>query len=152
MKLPQARGEVSSALLLPLLTGRATAGMAAVEYDEFGAGRAEQVHVQLFADLMADLYLDTSYGRYLDAGSQHILATVNLMSLGQARKERTAGTLVQRVSVTARPSSPASQVPAEPRCGRRAFTDGAYGGFAGTRPHLIPVTGSARSPRLTVRM
>ncbi|WP_371666128.1 MULTISPECIES: iron-containing redox enzyme family protein [unclassified Streptomyces] len=61
---------MSSALLLPLLTGRATAGTAAAEYDEFGAGRTEQIHAQLFADLMADRYLDTSYGRYLDAGSR----------------------------------------------------------------------------------
>lgn len=39
--------------------------MAAVEFDEFGGGRADRVHARLFADLMADLGLDTTYGRYL---------------------------------------------------------------------------------------
>ncbi|MYW07406.1 iron-containing redox enzyme family protein, partial [Streptomyces sp. SID2563] len=41
--------------VLPRLSGRAKAGMAAIEYDEFGAGRADRVHARLFADLMADL-------------------------------------------------------------------------------------------------
>lgn len=56
--------------VIPRLTGRAKAGTTAVEFDKFGAGRAEQVHSKLFADLMADLNLDTSHGRYLDAGSR----------------------------------------------------------------------------------
>lgn len=41
------------AWVLPRLSGRAKAGMAAVVYDEFGAGRPEQVHARLFADLGA---------------------------------------------------------------------------------------------------
>ncbi|MFI9047222.1 iron-containing redox enzyme family protein [Streptomyces sp. NPDC053427] len=69
------------AWVLPRLRGRAKAGMAAIEFDEFGAGRAEDVHAQLFADLMADLSLQTAYGYYLDLASAEILATVNLMSL-----------------------------------------------------------------------
>lgn len=52
--------------VIPRLRGRAKAGMVAIEYDEFGAGRAENVHAQLFADLMDDLGLDSHYGRYLD--------------------------------------------------------------------------------------
>ncbi|MFJ4923135.1 iron-containing redox enzyme family protein [Streptomyces sp. NPDC088725] len=69
------------AWVLPRLWGRAKAGMAAVEFDEFGGGRADRVHARLFADLMADLGLNTSYGHYLDEGSAEVLATVNLMSL-----------------------------------------------------------------------
>ncbi|MFB7114698.1 iron-containing redox enzyme family protein [Streptomyces sp. NPDC056291] len=69
------------AWVLPRLWGRAKAGMAAVEFDEFGGGRAERVHARLFADLMADLDLDTSYGHYLDATGGEALALVNMMSL-----------------------------------------------------------------------
>lgn len=67
--------------VVPRLTGRAKAAMVAVEYDEFGAGRAERIHARLFAALMTDLGLDTSYGAHLDRAPAVLLATVNLMSL-----------------------------------------------------------------------
>lgn len=69
------------AWVIPRLRGRAKAGMAAIEYDEFGAGRAENIHAQLFAELMADLGLDTGYGRYLPAAPAPALAVVNVMTL-----------------------------------------------------------------------
>ncbi|MFE2227650.1 iron-containing redox enzyme family protein [Streptomyces kronopolitis] len=69
------------AWVLPRLRGRPKAGMAAIEFDEFGAGRAEDIHAQLFADLMADLALETAYGHYLDLAPAETLAVVNLMSL-----------------------------------------------------------------------
>ncbi|MET7526925.1 iron-containing redox enzyme family protein [Streptomyces sp900116325] len=98
--------------VIPRLTGRAKAGMVAVEYDEFGAGRAERIHSKLFADLMVDLHLDTSYGRYLDAGSGQMLATVNLMSLfGLHRSHR--GALVGHFASVEITSSPGSRRLAE---------------------------------------
>jgi hypothetical protein len=51
------------AWVIPRLRGRAKAAFVAVEFDEFGGGRAERVHARLFADLMEDLGLDTAYGR-----------------------------------------------------------------------------------------
>ncbi|MEV0601922.1 iron-containing redox enzyme family protein [Streptomyces sp. NPDC050315] len=96
------------AWVLPRLWGRAKAGMAAVEFDEFGGGRAERVHARLFADLMTDLGLDTTYGRYLDAGSAEMLALVNLMSLfGLHRALR--GALVGHFAAVEVTSSPASR-------------------------------------------
>ncbi|MEU8435650.1 iron-containing redox enzyme family protein [Streptomyces sp. NPDC029216] len=93
--------------VVPRLTGRAKAAMAAIEYDEFGAGRAERVHARLFADLMADLGLDPAYGRYLECAPAPALATVNLMSLfGLHRALR--GALVghfARVEITSSPGS-----------------------------------------------
>ncbi len=93
--------------VIPRLTGAAKAGMAAVEYDEFGAGRADRVHARLFADLMEDLELDSSYGRYLDAGAPQMLAVINLMSLfGLHREHR--GALVGHfawVEITSPPGS-----------------------------------------------
>ncbi|HBF79065.1 MAG TPA: hypothetical protein DD420_03730 [Streptomyces sp.] len=96
------------AWVLPRLSGRAKAGMAAIEYDEFGAGRADRVHAQLFADLMSDLGLDTTYGRYLDEGCAPMLALVNLMSLfGLHRRLR--GALVGHFAAVEITSSPASR-------------------------------------------
>ncbi|MEV5598697.1 iron-containing redox enzyme family protein [Streptomyces sp. NPDC052496] len=93
--------------VVPRLWGQAKAGMMAVEFDEFGAGRAERVHARLFADLMDDLGLDSSYGRYLGACSRQMLAVNNLMSLfGLHRLHR--GALVGHfawVEVTSSPGS-----------------------------------------------
>jgi hypothetical protein len=96
------------AWVIPRLHGRAKAAMVAVEYDEFGAGRAEDVHARLFADLMTDLDLDTAYGRYLDAAPAEALATVNLMSLlGLHRSLR--GALIGHFAAVEITSSPGSR-------------------------------------------
>ncbi|WP_199551490.1 iron-containing redox enzyme family protein [Streptomyces sp. N35] len=96
------------AWVLPRLWGKAKAGMAAVAYDEFGGGRAERVHAQLFADLMTGLELDPAYGRYLDACCAEVLCTVNLMSLlGLHRRLR--GALVGHFATVEITSSPASR-------------------------------------------
>ncbi|MCF3134175.1 iron-containing redox enzyme family protein [Streptomyces olivochromogenes] len=100
------------AWVIPRLRGRAKAAMVAVEFDEFGAGRADEIHAELFADLMADLGLDTSYGHYLDAAPAEALATVNLMSLlGLHRALR--GALVGHFAAVEVTSSPASRRLAE---------------------------------------
>jgi Iron-containing redox enzyme len=100
------------AWVIPRLQGRAKAAMAAVEFDEFGAGHADRVHARLFADLMADLALDTTYGRYLDAAGAEMLASVNLMSLfGLHRALR--GALVGHFAAVEVTSSPGSRRLAE---------------------------------------
>ena len=100
------------AWVLPRLWGRAKSGMAAVEFDEFGGGRPDRVHARLFADLMTDLGLDTTYGRYLDEATAEDLATVNLMSLlGLHRELR--GALVGHFAAVEITSSPASRRLAE---------------------------------------
>ncbi|MGC5036560.1 iron-containing redox enzyme family protein [Streptomyces sp. DT190] len=100
------------AWVLPRLWGRAKAGMAAVEFDEWGGGRADRVHARLFADLMTDLGLDTTYGRYLDAASAEALVTVNMMSLfGLHRSLR--GALVGHFATVEITSSPGSRRLAE---------------------------------------
>ncbi|MEU6866259.1 iron-containing redox enzyme family protein [Streptomyces sp. NPDC046876] len=94
--------------VVPRLSGRAKAGMVAVEYDEFGAGRAEAVHARLFAELMADLGLDPAYGTYLEHAPAPLLATVNLMSLlGLHRALR--GALVGHFACVEVTSSPGSR-------------------------------------------
>jgi len=69
------------AFVIPRLVGRAKAAFVAIEYDEYGAGRGERVHQQLFADLLEAADLDPSYLGYLDDVPADALAVVNLMSM-----------------------------------------------------------------------
>ncbi len=93
---------------IPRLTGQAKAAFVAVEYDEFGGGRSDQVHQQLFADLMVAAGLDASYLGYIDAVPAESLAVVNLMSLfGLHRKHR--GCAVGHFASTEITSSPGSR-------------------------------------------
>jgi hypothetical protein len=96
----------------------------AVEFDEFGGGRPERMHARLFADLMAGLGLDASYGRYLDVVPGVTLATVNMMSLfGLHRALR--GALVGHFAAAEISTPPSAQRMADaldrmgggPRCG-----------------------------------
>jgi Iron-containing redox enzyme len=66
---------------IPRLSGPPKAALVEIQADEYGGGRAERVHAQLFADAMAALGLDPSYGFYLGAIPGVTLATVNLMSM-----------------------------------------------------------------------
>ncbi|USX45866.1 iron-containing redox enzyme family protein [Dietzia kunjamensis] len=69
------------AFTIPRLQGQAKASFVAVEFDEFGGGRGERVHQQLWADLMSAAELDPTYLGYLDRVSAETLSTVNLMSM-----------------------------------------------------------------------
>jgi hypothetical protein len=76
---------------LPRLWGAPKAALVAIQADEYGGGRAERIHAQLFADAMDAVGLDSRYGAYLDAIPGVTLATVNLMSmLGLHRRWRGA--------------------------------------------------------------
>ncbi|MEV6206199.1 iron-containing redox enzyme family protein [Kitasatospora sp. NPDC051914] len=66
---------------VPRLPHPAKAALMTVQYDEYGSGRPERAHALLFAQMMADLGLDTRYGHYLDTVPAPALAVVNLMSL-----------------------------------------------------------------------
>lgn len=93
---------------IPRLTGQAKASFAAVEFDEFGAGRGERVHQQLFADLMLAADLDPGYLAYIDQVPAESLAVVNLMSLfGLHRSYR--GAAVGHFAATEITSSPGSR-------------------------------------------
>lgn len=47
--------------------GRAKASMDTIAYDEFEAGRAENIHARLYAELLDDLRLSSHYEAYPDA-------------------------------------------------------------------------------------
>jgi hypothetical protein len=76
---------------LPRIGGAPKAAMVEIQADEYGGGRAERIHAELFARAMRALGLDDAYGAYLDLIPGVTLSTVNLMSLlGLHRRRRGA--------------------------------------------------------------
>ena len=67
--------------LLPRLAGSPKVVLAELVYDEFGDGRPENSHQQLYADALAEAGLEPTYGHYLDDVPAHVLAVNNAMSL-----------------------------------------------------------------------
>ncbi|MDP9165600.1 MAG: iron-containing redox enzyme family protein [Actinomycetota bacterium] len=92
---------------IPRLTGAAKAAFVAVEFDEFGAGRADHAHQQLFGDLMSAAGLDSSYLHYLGDVPGETLAVVNLMSMFGLHREL-RGAAVGHFAATEITSSPGS--------------------------------------------
>jgi hypothetical protein len=76
---------------IPRLSGAPKAALIEIQTDEYGGGRPERVHAELFAVAMQELGLDRTYGAYVDRLPGVTLATVNLMSLlGLHRRRRGA--------------------------------------------------------------
>ncbi len=67
--------------VIPRLEGRAKGALLEVAFDEFGCGRPERIHAQLFRNTMEAVGLDGRYGAYLDCIPGVTLAPVNLMSM-----------------------------------------------------------------------
>jgi Iron-containing redox enzyme len=78
---------------IPRLVGQAKASFVAVEFDEYGGGRGEALHQQLFANLLAAADLDPGYLAYIDAVPAESLAVVNLMSLFGLHREFRGATI-----------------------------------------------------------
>lgn len=84
--------------LIPRLSGPPKAALIEIQMDEYGQGRTEWIHAELFATAMRALGLDPTYGAYLDRIPGITLATVNLMSLfGLHRRWR--GAIVGHLAV-----------------------------------------------------
>jgi Iron-containing redox enzyme len=66
---------------IPRLFGAPKAALIEIQADEYGSGRADWIHAELFARAMRAVGLDPRYGAYLDRIPAVTLATVNLMSL-----------------------------------------------------------------------
>ncbi len=66
---------------IPRLHGAPKAALVEVEADEYGGGRPDWIHAELFGRAMGALGLDSTYGAYLELIPAVTLATVNQMSL-----------------------------------------------------------------------
>jgi hypothetical protein len=90
----------------------------AVEFDEYGGGRWERMHSQLFADLLIGARMSPGYLHYLEQVPACTLATVNLMSIfGLHRRLR--GALVGHFAaaeITTGSSAQLRRLGAAPEC------------------------------------
>ncbi|GGO15905.1 hypothetical protein GCM10010116_31990 [Microbispora rosea subsp. aerata] len=76
---------------IPRLLGRAKAALVEIQADEYGGGRPERMHAELFRATLRGLGLDDSYGAYLGSVPGVTLAISNVMSLfGLHRRHRAA--------------------------------------------------------------
>jgi hypothetical protein len=66
---------------IPRLAGRAKAALVEIQSDEYGAGRPERMHAEIFARTMRGAGLDSTYGAYLDHVPAIVLASHNAMSM-----------------------------------------------------------------------
>jgi hypothetical protein len=66
---------------IPRLSGRTKAAMVEIQADEYGGGSAARMHSELFAALMRDLGLDSTYGALWDDAPAAAFANVNTMAL-----------------------------------------------------------------------
>jgi hypothetical protein len=111
------------AWVIPRLRGRAKAALVAVEFDEFGGGRADRMHSRLYADLLEGAGMSAEYLHYLDDVPAPAIAIVNMMSLfGLHRSLR--GALVGHFAAAEITTAPSAQrmaqalqrFGADPRC------------------------------------
>src|SRR3954451_3073238 len=89
---------------LPRLGGAPNAAMVEIQADEYGGGRADRIHAELFARAMRALGLDDAYGAYLEVIPGITLATVNLMSLAGLHRRR-LGAIVGHLALSEMTSS-----------------------------------------------
>jgi hypothetical protein len=66
---------------IPRLTGRPKAALVEVQADEYGGGRPERIHAEIFGRTMRELGLDDSYGAYIDHVPAITLASFTMMSM-----------------------------------------------------------------------
>ena len=95
---------------VPRLIGPAKAGLAEVQYDEYGAGRAENLHAALFARGMVDAGLDPAYGAYVDEAPAEVLEQNNVMSLFGLHRRLRAAAMGHLAAFEATSSQPARRM------------------------------------------
>jgi hypothetical protein len=78
---------------IPRVRGRTKAALVEIQADEYGGGRTERMHAELFRATMRGLDLDDSYGAYLNAVPAITLAVVNTMSRFGLHRSRRAAVL-----------------------------------------------------------
>jgi len=95
------------AWVVPRLDGPVKSAFVAVLNDEYGGGRAERMHAELFAGMMRDLGLDDAYGAHLSLAPAETLAPVNLMSMAGLHRSLRGVAVGQfvMVEVTSSPGS-----------------------------------------------
>lgn len=103
------------ALALPRLGGAPKVALAELLFDEFGAGRSDRLHSTLFADAMAAVGLDATYGGLVDRLPGTTLAITNAMNLLHLRRSLLPAALGHFGAFEATSSEPSRRLAASAR-------------------------------------
>ena len=96
--------------VLRRLQGRAKVALAELQYDEYGAGRPDQLHQALFAGGLDALGLSSEYGTYVDRVPAATLAVTNVMNLFALRRSLAAAAMGHLGAFEATSSEPCRKV------------------------------------------
>ncbi|KQY51629.1 MULTISPECIES: iron-containing redox enzyme family protein [unclassified Nocardioides] len=96
--------------VLPRIDGPAKVALAELQYDEYGAGRADRLHAGLFADALDALGLDSTYGAYIEEADATTLAVNNVMSLFALRRRLRGASLGHLAAFEATSSAPCRRI------------------------------------------
>jgi hypothetical protein len=96
--------------LMPRLRGQAKSALLQVQYDEYGAGRTEDMHQRLYARALRACGLDDRYGHYADRVPGTTLAIGNAMSLFGLNRRLAAAGVGYYAAVEATSSRPSQRV------------------------------------------
>ena len=96
--------------VLPRLSGRPKVALAELQYDEYGAGRPEQLHQALFAAGLDACGLSSEYGAYIDVVPGATLAVTNVMNLFALRRSLAGAAMGHLGAFEATSSEPCRRV------------------------------------------
>jgi hypothetical protein len=97
---------------IPRLTGAPKAAIVEIQSDEYGGGRADRVHAEIFAKAVRGAGLDDTYGAYIDDVPAVTLASHNMMSMFGLNR-RLLGTIVGHLAAFEMTSSIPNRLYAE---------------------------------------
>jgi hypothetical protein len=98
--------------VLPRVRGAVKVALAELQYDEYGAGRPERLHSDLFARALDAAQLDSTYGAYIDEVAAETLAVDNLITMLALQRRLRAASLGQLAAFEATSSMPCRKIAA----------------------------------------
>lgn len=96
--------------LLPRLSGAAKVALAELQYDEYGSGRPDRLHQELFAAALRSLDQTTDLASYAEEADAATLASVNVMSLFALNRRLRGAALGHLAAFEATSSLPCDRV------------------------------------------
>lgn len=100
------------AFVVGRIDGPAKVALAELQYDEFGAGRPENLHARLYLEALEAAGLDPRYGAYVDRTPATVLAVNNVMSMLGLQQRLRAATLGHLAAFEATSSVPCRRIAA----------------------------------------
>ncbi len=96
--------------VLPRITGEAKVALAELQYDEYGGGRPDRLHQELYARALAALEMPTDVAPYVADATGATLASVNVMSLFALNRRLRGAAMGHLAAFEATSSLPCGQV------------------------------------------